>query len=85
MFLGVALVCPAFLNLLEQISMRNCECWCSVQAATVIVGVFSAQKFFARENHGSPFFCSLNVTSEITPKYVALKRCYHMMVSNTVF
>ena len=80
MFLGVALVCPAFLNLLEQNSMRNCvlvfsagndsDCWC-VAWFRVLAGV-TKSLFFAPGNRGSPFFCSLNVTSEIAPTYVFL-------------
>ena len=62
MFFGVALVCPALLNLLEQICMRNCVlvlsaandsvCLC-VSWIRVLASV--ANSFFARENHGSPF------------------------------
>ena len=73
MFLAVALVCPAFLNLFEQTCVRNCvlvcsasndsDCWC-VTWFRVRAGV--AKQFFACVNHWFSIFCSHNVTSEIT-------------------
>ena len=63
MFLGVALVCPVFLNLLEQTCMRNCvlvcsagndsDCWC-VPWFRVRAGV--AKHFSLAGTVGSPFF-----------------------------
>ena len=83
MFLGVALVCPAFHNLREETCKRNyvllfsanndSGCWCPL----VSCPCGRCQQLIPSREPWLPIFCSPNLTSEITPTYGVNKMLPH--------
>ena len=85
MFVGVALVCPTFLNLLQQTRLQSCvlvgsasndsDCWCVPPCGR-------CQKFFSLAGTMVLLYFAVSTSRLRERQRMVLKRCDHMMVFN---